>query len=55
LKNLKIICTSAVFILERNYHEKYDDLDKGRIVMDVMIKLKNSLPTSYNPDLNKPG
>jgi hypothetical protein len=24
-------------------------------VMDVKIQLKNSLPCSYNPDLNKPG
>jgi hypothetical protein len=55
LENLKIIGTSAVVILERNYYEKCDDLDKGRTVMDVKIKLKDSLPCSYNPDLNKPG
>jgi len=55
LENLKIICISAVIILERNFHERCDDLDKGRTVMDVMIKFKNSLPCSYNSDLNKPG
>jgi hypothetical protein len=32
-------------MLEGNYHEKFDDLDKRRTVMDVMIKLKNS----YHP------
>jgi len=55
LESLKIICTSALIILERNFHEKCEDLDKGRTVMDVMIKFKDRLPCSYNSDLNKPG
>jgi len=55
LKNLKINCTSAVIILERNYRDKCDDLDKGRTIMDVQIKLISNLPSSYNLALSKPG
>jgi hypothetical protein len=41
LENLKIICVSGGIILqvERNYHEKCDDLDKGRTVMDFIHSL----------------
>ena len=35
---------SICIILEKSYYEKYDVLDRRRTVMDIMIKLKNSLP-----------